>query len=107
MEKKLSQEEKYKRAMMVFALIIALPFGAVLAGFTISKLWLWFLVPIGLPVISIPQAIGIDILFSFLASKSHNHDEREFSEKMGQAFSGLLIAPLFILFIGYIVTIFL
>lgn len=81
---------------------------AVLRGWVLSILWAWFLVPMGLPPISIPYAIGISLVFGMLAkdsySKSDDDDTREDTIKR---LVGIYVAPLLILFIGWIVKQFL
>lgn len=48
-------------------LILSL-FLMVLCGATVQKLWYWFIVPLGLPTISLPHAIGLDQFVSFIVT---------------------------------------
>lgn len=49
----------------LFSLAAMFP-TAMLRGYVIQKLWLWFLVPLGLPTIGVAHAIGISILIGAL-----------------------------------------
>lgn len=42
----------------------------VFKGFCLKWLWLWFLVPMGLPAITIPTAVGITIIVTRLTSNT-------------------------------------
>jgi hypothetical protein len=54
--------------------VIGVVFGGVAAiinGWVLSLLWLWFIVGIfGLPALSIPQAIGISLIVGFLTPQA-------------------------------------
>ena len=78
--------------------------SAILQGFVLVKLWGWFVVPqFGLAALSIPVALGLTLIISYLTSHYHGEDRRETSEKFGAAIS----KPLFALFIGWVYTFFL
>ena len=40
--------------------------SAVVFGFVLSKLWLWFLVPVGVNHITLVQGIGVGLIFCLL-----------------------------------------
>jgi len=78
-------------------------------GFVLMKLWGWFIVPtFGLPVLTIPVAIGMVMIVTFLA-----HQMRTDSEDIDpiqhaiRLFSYGFVNAGVILLIGYIVTFFL
>lgn len=51
-------------------LLVLLPFGLVLSGFVIKYGWNNILLTIdGVPSINLPQAVGIDVLISFVIAK--------------------------------------
>jgi hypothetical protein len=55
-------------ALLMFPLYI-------LKGFVISKLWLWFVVPyFGLEPLSIPLAIGLGMIVSFVSNPRKEND---------------------------------
>jgi len=41
----------------------------ILSGYILSLLWTWFIAPLGVPEISVVQAIGIYVLVTFLTNK--------------------------------------
>lgn len=50
--------------------LLALVFGLVnafLRGWVLTQLWSWFLVPLGLPSVSLAQAIGIGLTIQLIA----------------------------------------
>ena len=80
-------------------------------GFVGSKLWLWFLVPLGLPKISILGAAGIAMLVRLFIYAYENpfgyndgDKERTTPEKVGRVV-GILLLPWMTLLIGYIIHI--
>ena len=54
--------------------LLAIPFN----GFVIFKLWTWFGVPLGWPQITILNALGLDLLFTFCIPS------RKFEKTTGQ-----------------------
>jgi hypothetical protein len=85
---------------LVFALFVG---AALLEGWVLSVMWRWFIVPLGAPVISIPAAIGIALLAGMLTHQTRNPDEVEWEHLLSSA----LIAPPFILLVGWVVKQFL
>ncbi|HEO6911052.1 TPA: hypothetical protein VBC71_002134, partial [Streptococcus agalactiae] len=52
--------------------LVLLPFGLVLSGFVIKYGWNNILLTIdGVPSINLPQAVGIDVLISFVIAKKN------------------------------------
>lgn len=84
-----------------------LAFLAVLRGWVLSCLWLWFIVPIfNLPQLSTVQAIGVSCVISFLTvhlSEMKDEDKKPSTERW---VDGLLF-NFFALGIGYVVHLFL
>ena len=58
----------------MIGLILAV-IAMIMAGFTTSTLWFWFIVPLGIVAISVPQAIGIDLLFGLLTLRVHKAED--------------------------------
>lgn len=83
--------------------IAILVLNTVLRGFVLSVLWKWFMeTTFRLPGITIPQALGISLIASFLTYQ-YVEDKRAFST---QIVVGLL-TPLFFLLAGWIYSLFL
>jgi len=84
--------------------------GSIWRGYVFSVLWKWFIVPVfpAMPLLSIPVAIGIAMVVSFLAYQYHySKDERSESAKIGGTFGIMLFYPALVLLMGWIVTLFL
>ena len=76
--------------------------SSLLNGFVLSILWGWFIVPLfGLPQLSLPYAIGIGMVVSFL---TYQHVDSGKSENALATLVGLIIArPALTLLLGWIV----
>lgn len=76
----------------------------VIRGIIIQLCWRWFIAaPFALPFLSIPQALGIGLLISYLTLDTGKEDTRPFAEKLLVMF----IAPMLLLFCAYVLTFFL
>jgi hypothetical protein len=106
------EKEKMKMEVGCLVALVALvisPALYVLNGWALSILWEWFIVPIGLPPVSVPMAVGIAIVVGFLTKQTetkHCVDTRTKDEKITDAIASIvaMIAyPLVALGIGWIV----
>jgi len=87
--------------MIVLFSILMSAILIVIGGAVISKLWVWFLVPMGLPGISVATAIGLSLLGKLLAgttSLNHNAEDKGMIE---QTVFALVLYGVFLL-IGYL-----
>jgi F0F1-type ATP synthase membrane subunit c/vacuolar-type H+-ATPase subunit K len=57
---------------------LAIIVGALVDGFTVSTLWNWFIVGLGVPAIGIARAVGIGLVF---AAISFGNAREDFSKK--------------------------
>jgi hypothetical protein len=98
-------------ALFIFSAAVALMvIGTVWRGYVFSVLWKWFIVPVfpAMPLLSIPVAIGIAMVVSFLSYQyQHNKDERSAVEQFSSAIGITLLYPALALLVGWIVTLFL
>lgn len=96
----------------MFAAILAIIFGlvglividALIRGFVLSYLWLWFVVPLGVSEIGIAHAIGLATVVGMLTTNtsSSSDDSKDTSGIIGTVI-GHLLGPFLVLLIGYIV----
>lgn len=93
----------------VVALIMT-PVSAILNGWALSKLWEWFVVPpFDLPSLSIPEAIGVALIVSYLTF-FHVDAEPNSSDDNSKALQSIyrsVLAPVFAVAIGWVVQMFL
>jgi len=82
--------------------LLSLPFLFLIKGLVLSTLWSWFIVPLGVPAISIPMAIGIGIVAAYMTGIDDNGFN---TDSMRDVLKGI-VHPLVILFIGWIVLFF-
>ena len=80
--------------------------GAIVGGYVLSVMWGWFIVPLfGLPLLSIPYAIGLNLIVSFLTQpnyKPSSDKEKAISKVVAEIMVGAF-SPLMYLGIGWIV----
>lgn len=94
----------------IVATVVALVLGAIMGGFVLSKLWVWFMVPIfDLNPLRIVEAIGLTFIVGYM-TKNHVESgkklEGTFSEELLKAFlQTIVIAGMFLL-IGWIIQLF-
>lgn len=90
--------------------VIALVYASIMNGWALTKLWVWFVVPVfHLPVLNIPQAIGIALVIGYLTmptSKTEKDDD-EYWLVLVKAIALTTFKPLFCLAVGAIVRAFL
>lgn len=67
----------------LFAIILLIPYSMLMNGWAITKLWGWFIVPFGLPALTIPMALGI---FTFVTYMTYRID---FAEAKADAAKGI------------------
>jgi hypothetical protein len=95
-------------AVLILAVMLGVIFGyALLDGFVLTKLWLWFMVPVfGLPELGLAQAIGISLVVSWLTYRP-NEKQDDDQEKTTKQKVSMVLKPLAragaTLLIGYIV----
>lgn len=90
----------------ILSLVLVSITGSILRGFVISTLWLWFLVPLGIPAISIVAAMGISLIVAYIWYSYADAEilvKMEVPELLGSVYG----APLGFLLGGYIISLFL
>lgn len=76
----------------------------VINGFIVMNLWNWFMVDLGLPVISIGTAMGVALLVGVLTHQSaHSEDTRSQKDKAYGALYDSLLYPAIMFLLGYII----
>lgn len=96
--------------LAVFGVSALLVLTSIWRGYVFSVLWKWFIVPVfpAMPLLSIPVAIGIAMVVSFLAYQyTYSKDDRSDTAKLGGAFGMALFYPALVLLMGWVVTLFL
>lgn len=96
--------------MKVFGWIVAvvgtMVLSSILNGYALSVLWRWFIVEtFGLPLLTIPTAIGVALVVSYLTVHlSNEEDKRSATEKLFSGIAWAITKPLFALAIGWVVV---
>lgn len=90
-------------------LLILFPAVLLWRGFVLSKLWLWFLVPLGAPVIVAWHAAGICLVMSMFTNRGTDQvadaeiAKRSNGEKLWRAMFDMFMLPLIFLGVGWVV----
>lgn len=101
---------KFLVGVLVVVVILGFTIGimvvsTLLQGWVLSILWRWFMVPtLGLPALSVAQAIGIALVVGMLTHQSHHSSEDE-DEKIVKVVRLIdpFLTPFVILLIGWVV----
>ena len=75
-----------------------LPFLLVWRGFVLTILWLWFAVPLGMPELTVPYAIGLSLIVSFMVGL------KESTKTEAEQLLTIMVHPVAALAIGWVVT---
>lgn len=92
--------------VLLFLGLIAISAGqALLAGYVFSILWGWFIVPtFGIAALSIAQALGVSLTFSYISSAKPDDDSTKSSEdRLISAISWTITKAAMAISIGWIV----
>lgn len=84
--------------------------SSILSGYVLSIFWAWFVSPIfGIENISIPEAIGISLIISYLTRQTNQcaKEDKELNERIIELFATALAKPLAALAMGWIIKLFL
>lgn len=84
-------------------LVVVMPLAVILDGWVLSVLWGWFLVPLGMPTLTVPLAIGVALIASS-ATRQYIPDGPK-DDKI-ERFVWVFLAPLLSLLIGWFVHLF-
>ena len=94
----------------IVATVVALVLGVIMGGFVLSKLWVWFMVPIfDLNPLRIVEAIGLTFLVGYMTknpTESNKTLEGPFLEELLIAFLQTLVMAGGFLFIGWVIQLF-
>lgn len=96
-----------REATIVYAIltIVALIPGVIYLGFVFSYLWLWFIVPLGVPAISVAHAVGLGLLKGFMFYRMQRKEESKDAKKnFATTFAYFFIVPTISLGLGYVVA---
>lgn len=83
------------------AFVLLVPAAISWAGYILQVLWGWFIVPaFGLAALTLPQAIGIDVIVTMLTSHARraSDDSPQFAAAVGRA----AVMPAMYLLIGWV-----
>lgn len=98
-----------KNLSKLVAGLLAMSIGISVSGFVLTKLWIWFIVPIfGFSPLGIIESIGLVILVSFLksAKRDESVDLDNFWKQLIDKFLFSLYASLAFLLFGWVVSLF-
>jgi hypothetical protein len=90
--------------LIPFAMMaVVIASAAVWRGLILSFLWLWFLVPIGVPAIGAVHGAGIALLAGMFLTSVQKKQEQKGRHPAAVLFEDIVATPLLILALGAIV----
>lgn len=87
--------------------LVAIVALIILRGLVLSMLWGWFIVPLGAPVLSVAQAVGIVLIVMLITFRSTERSEIE--DRKWYSLALAIIAgmhTLWLLFLGWVIHLF-
>lgn len=93
----------------IVATIVLWAYAALLNGWAIQKLWAWFIVTtFGAPALSIPAAIGLGLLVSYLTQEVKSEKPKEkYLETLSKGLVLSTVKPLVCVGVGSVVRLWL
>lgn len=82
-----------------------LSMSALLNGWVLSYLWLWFIVPLGVPALQLGHAIGVSCLISFATYQELEgcaKEKTEYAERVGEILGTFVVRPLSVFAFGWV-----
>lgn len=95
--------------LLIFALG-SVVVASIMNGWVLSILWGWFIVPLfGLPLLSIPESIGFALVIGILSKNqtTSSSKDKDTSTLVAEIIGYGIFSPLFFLFMGWIIKLFL
>lgn len=88
------------------AFLVAMILSSLINGYGLSVIWSWFMVTIfGLPELTIPAAIGVSLVVSFLTyNESSESNGKGVLELLGEMLAKAIGKTLGIILVGWIVV---
>lgn len=82
-------------------IIVGALVAMLVAGYALSVAWTWFIVPLGVPGLSIPQAIGITFVVAFFKDRKPKDNEKAIV-----TIGSEIVSPLLLLGVAWIIQLF-
>ncbi len=90
-------------AVVLFgAILFYLAAGLLLHAYALSMLWLWFIVPLGAPVLGLVPALGVQLVVNAMLQRPPPKVDPE-NPELAQKAIAVLVVPLALLAFGWIV----
>ena len=89
-------------SIAIFSVVGIFIFGFCVQGFSIMKLWSWFIVPLGVRPVNFWESLGLGLTVHLLCPKPNTEYKKD---KALERFAISLVRPLFALGFGYIIKI--
>lgn len=101
--------DRKEKAIVGLVVLLAFPLLLWWWGFVGARLWLWFIVPFGLPTLSAWQAAAIGMTLKFFASINHDdiaareiRQRKDWTNDASHVIASLVLRPAMLLLVGWI-----
>ena len=96
--------------MKALLMLAAAAVTTVIRGWALKMMWNWFVVPLGIPALSLPAAIGIGLTVAYLTYTDSNKLSFDTAAETSKSIERIITAflmPFYVVFIGWVLTFFL
>lgn len=83
------------RGVIALIWILCLPIHALWWGYVATRLWFWYVVPLGLPAIGLWHAVGLGVTAKYIGSR-YVEDDTKNDEQTGSEFFASLLERVYV-----------
>lgn len=84
--------------LLLLAVVIIVSISAIINGWALLHLWQWFIVPLGVPSLTLSWAIGISLVVGLLTN--HNYPKKGEESDTSQVAYMIFLRPILALVVG-------
>ena len=88
---------------ILLLILLTIAAGTALNGFVIQVMWGWFLIPLGLPVLGLANAMGLGLLIRYLTWQKIPSKEKTSNKELMDNILTAVFYPLLVLGLGFVV----
>ena len=91
--------------ILIILFLISCPVAVLLNAWVLTNLWVWFIVPFGIPAIGLAEAAGITLLVFFLAKDltTSKKSKEATTKDIANSLIMLFVKPITVLGLGWVI----
>lgn len=102
LESEMSKADDISDGAYIGILVAIYPFSALWYSWVLTKLWAWFLVPLGMVPVGILGAYGASLVVVYMTKSPKKDEDATNSEKLGWAIGVAVLKPSVFLVVGWL-----